>query len=257
MPTNNVEQAVLDLIPTDLAGSSEIVKQVSKVAAKESIKRHNQELARRAAKVVAAQEKEVADEAKARAGLAKDLQTKMDEERRSEEAEANYRAAQAAQALTEGDLTGVIASKMNQEDGARFLASVNRSTTRRDVQALLNSLNINMNLQLTKNDTSQLLACLLTANETQLKQLMANKKTPVAIKIVIKRLLSDMDIGDMSSLERLWDRVFGKAPITDSFSPTLVAKETIERSVIPESPVSRQTYEIIRRELYGISPEEC
>lgn len=122
------------------------------------------------------------------------------------------------------------------------------TTTKQDVVKLLQSLNINTNLQLTKNDTANLLATLLTANETQLKVLMNNRKVPIAIKTVIKALLTAANVGDMTTVERLWDRVFGKTAMTDSLSsvPGSYSMAPVAPGLIPNAPISREALILIR-----------
>ena len=117
-----------------------------------------------------------------------------------------------------------------------------QGTTRPEVVKLLNSLNINLDLQLTKTDTANLLACLLTANETQLKALYQNRKIPIAIKTVIKRIMDDSKLGNIETVEKLWDRVFGKAAMMLDL-PKQVQTAT---GIIPNTPVSREAYILIR-----------
>lgn len=123
-------------------------------------------------------------------------------------------------------------------------------TTKRDVIKLLDSLNINLSMHLTQADTYNLLSCLLTCNEGQLKALYANPKVPLAIKTVIKRIQDDARLGNIDTIERLWDRIFGKA-----------SKATLEMPVgtqiagvpglIPQTIVSREAYTIIRDTIIG------
>lgn len=117
-----------------------------------------------------------------------------------------------------------------------------QGTTRPEVVKLLNSLNINLDLQLTKTDTANLLACLLTANETQLKALYQNRKIPIAIKTVIKRIMDDSKLGNIETVEKLWDRVFGKA----GMMLDLPKQTQIATGIIPNTPVSREAYILIR-----------
>lgn len=117
-----------------------------------------------------------------------------------------------------------------------------QGTTRPEVVRLLTSLNVNLNLQLTKTDTANLLACLLTANETQLKAIYKNKKVPVAIKTVIKRILDDSLLGNIETVEKLWDRIFGKAGMMLNL-PEQTQQMT---GIIPNTPVSREAYIVIR-----------
>lgn len=117
-----------------------------------------------------------------------------------------------------------------------------RGTTRPEVVKLLTSLNINLNVQLTKQDTANLLACLLTCNESQLQALKANKKVPVAIKIVITRLLEDMKLGNMDTIDRLWDKIFGKG----AMQLNLPEEQQLQTGIIPNVPISREAYIVIR-----------
>ncbi len=117
-----------------------------------------------------------------------------------------------------------------------------QGTTRPEVLKLLTSLNINLNVQLTKQDTANLLACLLTCNESQLTALYNNKKVPIVIKTVIKRLQEDAKNGSMSTIEVLWDKVFGKGPM----SLNLPEQTQLETGIIPNQPISREAYIVIR-----------
>src|SRR5574343_1905003 len=77
-------------------------------------------------------------------------------------------------------------------------------TTKPEIAKLLHSLNINLNISLTKNDTYNLLATLLTCNETQLRALEKNNKVPLAVKIIIKRLLEDYKVASTATVEMVW-----------------------------------------------------
>lgn len=117
-----------------------------------------------------------------------------------------------------------------------------QGTARQDVLKLLASLNINLNLQLTKSDTANLLACLLTCNESQLNAIYRNKKVPLAIKTVVKRLQADAETGDIETVEKLWDRIFGK----NTMLLNLPEPAQLEKGIIPNTPVSREAYIVIR-----------
>lgn len=117
-----------------------------------------------------------------------------------------------------------------------------QGATRPEVLKLLTSLNINLNVQLSKQDTANLLACLLTCNEAQLAALYNNKKIPIVIKTVIKRLQRDVKLGNMETIERLWDRVFGK----NAMSLNLPEQTQLETGILPNMPVSREAYIVIR-----------
>ncbi len=114
-------------------------------------------------------------------------------------------------------------------------------TSRPEVLKLLASLNVNLNMQLSKNDTANLLACLLTCNSQQIDAIYSNPRIPISIKIVIKRLKDDLKVGNMSTLEKLWDRVFGKGEMIMN----LPGQETMQ-GIIPNTPISREAYIVIR-----------
>lgn len=127
-----------------------------------------------------------------------------------------------------------------EKGGARLTG-----TTRPEIAELMRRLNINLNVHLTKTDTMNLLATLLTCSEQQLNALLKNKKVPVAIKIVTKRLIEDSKVGNMESIEAIWDRVFGKAGMT--LQP--LGDSVDDGGLIPNTPVSRETY-MVMREVY-------
>ena len=85
-----------------------------------------------------------------------------------------------------------VVTKTGQEMPASQLLTLQtlQGTNRPEMAKLLNSLGINLSVRLSKTDTANLLACLLTCNETQLTALMANDKLPLALKAIIKRILS-------------------------------------------------------------------
>lgn len=121
-------------------------------------------------------------------------------------------------------------------------------TTRVEVAKLLNKLNINLNMQLTKADTMNLLATLLTCNENQLKALSKNNKVPIAVKIIINRLIMDISIGNIDTVEKLWDRVFGKSQAVLEMSQS--------SSIIPNKPMTREAYILIRESIMGRNDEQ-
>ena len=122
-----------------------------------------------------------------------------------------------------------------------------QGASRPEIQRLLQSLNINVSLQLTKADTANLLACLLTCNETQLTALLSNRKIPLVIKTIIKRLIEDERLGNIDTIERLWDRVFGKGPM----QLTNLPEQQTQMGILPNQPISREAYVIIRETLIG------
>ena len=122
-----------------------------------------------------------------------------------------------------------------------------KGTTVSKVQKILNSLNINLEVQFTRTDTMNLLATLLTCNESQLLALYNNNKVPVVIKTVIKRLLDDSKVGSMDAIEKIWDRIFGKSGMLVDLPQGANAMP----GVLPNQPVSREAYIVIRESLIG------
>lgn len=122
-------------------------------------------------------------------------------------------------------------------------------TTKREVVKLLSSLNINLSLNLTQSDTYNLLGCLLTCNEAQLNALYNNKKIPLAIKTIIKRMMDDAKLGNIETIEKLWDRIFGKAGKATLEIPS--AQPIVTQGIIPNTIVSREAYTIIRDTIIG------
>ena len=120
-----------------------------------------------------------------------------------------------------------------------------QGASRPEIVKLLTSLNINLSVQLSKQDTANLLACLLTCNESQLQALMNNKKIPVVIKTVIKRLIEDMKLGNIETVEKLWDRIFGKGQM----QLNLPEQQQLQTGILPNVPVSREAYIVIREAL--------
>lgn len=128
-------------------------------------------------------------------------------------------------------------------------------TTKRDVVKMLDSLGINLNMYLTRADTYNLLSCLLTCNEAQLEALYKNPKVPLAIKTVIKRLQEDSRLGNIETIEKLWDRIFGKADKAKIELPAGVIQQGTQiqgvQGIIPNTVVSREAYMIIRDTIIG------
>lgn len=118
---------------------------------------------------------------------------------------------------------------------------------------LLDSLNVNLDTGLSKNDTDSLLAALLTATESQLDALYNNPSVPVVIKTLVRRLLMDSTRGDTATIERLWDRLFGKPAnaLAIATPAQQQAAPAADQSIIPSTPVSREAFLILRETLMG------
>ena len=122
--------------------------------------------------------------------------------------------------------------------------------TNPEMLELFHSLSVNLNSRLNKSDTMNLLASLLTCSEEQLDALHSSARVPIALKIVIKRLLIDAQNGDMEAVEKLWDRVFGKQPAVDPTAHALPSDSPLA-GLLPSGPVSREAYLIIREHIIG------
>lgn len=142
------------------------------------------------------------------------------------------------------DITNIAKNSNSQQISPALIQSALRlqGPSRGNIAKLLASLNINLSVQLSKQDTANLLACLLTCNESQLLALQNNKKVPIVIKTVIKRLLEDMKLGNIETIEKLWDRVFGKGAMTLN----LPEQQQLETGILPNTPISREAYIVIR-----------
>lgn len=138
-------------------------------------------------------------------------------------------------------------------DPSQTLAPV-LSNRKAEVTRLMQELNVNLDRGLTKADTENLLAALLTASEVQLITIRDNPAVPVAIKTIINRLLGDVQRGDTATVERLWDRIFGKPSNNANVSLGLggqpdPALPATPQTIVPTTPVSREAYLVIRETL--------
>ena len=126
---------------------------------------------------------------------------------------------------------------------AKMHSTIASNVVRPEVERLLKALNLNFNTQLTKKDTANMLATLMTCNETQLTAILNNKRTPLVIRTIIKKLLSDSEKGDLDTIFKLWSRIFGK----ESLMPDeTIQVGNIEKGLLPQQPVSREAYILIR-----------
>lgn len=172
----------------------------------------------------------------------------LESARRKEGAEAAARAERIRENISELEAVESSPEARDYLSGGFSDLSPYAGTTKREVAMLLSSLNVNLSLSLTQQDTYNLLGCLLTCNEAQLEALYDNSRVPLAIKTVIKRLMDDAKLGNIETVERLWDRVFGKAP---AVSLSVPAAESAVPGIIPGQVVSRQALLVIKDAIYG------
>lgn len=249
MDKERIAEQLADLLPEreSVRGphkhSDEIGLQAEKIEASMSakeiarLKRNEQEKIKRAKK----QKAEIEAQAEAMGIELQEGQT-LKQAQRIAEAEERLRMIEEIEAETVDPLGVDAVVKRGGSNRAITNALKLQGASRSDVTKLLTSLNINLSIQLSKQDTANLVACLLTCNEAQLAALASNKKVPVAIKIVIKRLQEDMKLGNIGTVYDLWDRIFGK----NNMMLNLPEEQQLRTGIIPDVPVSREAYIVIR-----------
>ena len=131
---------------------------------------------------------------------------------------------------------------------------------RRDrASALLASLGLTSpdTAQMSRADLAAVLEVLLSADEASLRALHDRPDTPTSLKTIIRRVLADMQSGSLKALHSLWDRLYGRAPLTapdtlsqSSPSPSSPSspsgQQDVLHGVLPQTPVSREAYIVIR-----------
>lgn len=111
--------------------------------------------------------------------------------------------------------------------------------------------------QMSRADLAAVLEILLSADEASLRRLHDRPDTPTSLKTVIRRVLADMQSGSLKALHGLWDRLYGRTPLTASpaspagqqGSPAQQSGQLLQdalQGVLPSSPVSREAYIVIR-----------
>ena len=126
-------------------------------------------------------------------------------------------------------------------------------TTSVQIARLLKRLNIEHTIKLDKKETMDLLSVLLMCNEKQLNAMASNNKIPAVIRIIIKALQNDIKIGSLDTVEKLWDRVFGKPTQTTESTATVQSASPLT-SLIPglhDKPMSREAYIMIKERIIG------
>ena len=59
------------------------------------------------------------------------------------------------------------------------------------------------------------------------------------------RLIEDMKLGNIETVEKLWDRIFGKG----AMQLNLPEQAQLRTGILPNVPISREAYVIIRESL--------
>lgn len=257
MKTNKIAQKLADILPDRpiVPGMSnpDASKLVEQEATRIKLKQDAKELAR--IKYLERQKlKNLQAKQEKRQSLAEELgveeipdgQTEL-QARRIVEQQKRVEAIEALEAQTVEPLKATELAERHNSGRGSYSSAIRsalqlQGASRPEITKLLTSLNINLSVQLTKQDTANLLACLLTCNHSQLQALMTNKKVPVVIKTIIKRLIEDEKLGNIETVEKLWDRIFGKGPMQLS----LPEGQQLQTGIIPNVPVSREAYIVIR-----------
>lgn len=129
-----------------------------------------------------------------------------------------------------------------------------RAGTSAQVSKLLRSLNINLNMQFSKKETYDIIATLLTCNEAQLEALQSNRRVPIVIKTIIKNILLDYERGSMTTVDKLWTRLFGSDfsdnPKNQGGSTTVNILSMVP-GVDGSKPISREGYLQIKNHVFG------
>ena len=129
-----------------------------------------------------------------------------------------------------------------------------RAGTSAQVSKLLRSLNINLNMQFSKKETYDIIATLLTCNEAQLEALQTNRRVPIVIKTIIKNILLDYERGSMTTVDKLWTRLFGSDFNDNSKNQggnTTVNILSMVPGVDGSKPISREGYLQIKNHVFG------
>lgn len=124
-------------------------------------------------------------------------------------------------------------------------------TSSPQIARLLKRLNIEESIKLTKVDTMDLLSTLMMCNEKQLKAMIGNTRIPAVVRIIIKALEIDMKVGSLDTVEKLWDRIFGKPTQTTTVNDErpISALQELLPGVKPGKTISREAYLLIKEQL--------
>lgn len=127
------------------------------------------------------------------------------------------------------------------------------------IAILMEDLGINLDMKFSKKNTYDLMSVLLTCSEAQLEAMQQNSRVPVMIKTIIKSILADYKDGRMTTVERLWNRLFGPT-FTDEPQQAQAGTTINVLSVVPgigsgTRPISREGYALIRDKVFGPDAE--
>lgn len=126
------------------------------------------------------------------------------------DAEANLQALELAREQLNLSASQLIRDELDGQPLAERASTLAQENLKPEVARLLASLNMNLDLSLSGRQTELLMTSLLACNEHQIQAILNNDKVPIAVKMMAKRLVEDLKVGSVTSLESLWDRVYGK-----------------------------------------------
>lgn len=115
---------------------------------------------------------------------------------------------------------------------------------------------LDMDLTLTRSQTRDMVAAVTLLNEDQLDALCVNRRTPAVVKTIARAVLRDMEKGNLSTVDRLWDRLFGGTFEEPQPQPSTVNLLSVLPGVDGTRPVSREGYDLLRRRLLGEGGQE-
>ena len=200
-------------------------------------------------------------------------------QRQKAETEANLQALELAREQLNLSTSQLIRDEMDGQSLAPRAATLAQENLKPEVARLLASLNMNLDLSLNGRQTELLMSSLLACNEHQIAAILDNDKTPIAVKLMAKRLKDDLKAGSTTALTDLWDRLFGKGILdingqAAEYKRSLSAKQQTSQTVVnlggntqvvngrvlngqdtnrllhdaalPDQPLSREAYQMIR-----------
>lgn len=92
-------------------------------------------------------------------------------------------------------------------------------------------------------DATKLMTHILMCNRSQLEAMIKNTDLPIFLLCLIKGILTDTANGQTNTVERLFDRLFGR-----SMQPVEITGAN-RTPLIPSKPMSRKSYEAMLNEL--------
>ena len=182
--------------------------------------------------------------------------------RQKAETEANLQALELAREQLNLSTSQLIRDEMDGQSLAPRAATLAQENLKPEVARLLASLNMNLDLSLNGRQTELLMSSLLACNEHQIAAILDNDKTPIAVKLMAKRLRDDLKAGSTTALTDLWDKRSLSAKQQTSQTVVNLGGNTqvvngrvlngqdtnrlLHDAALPDQPLSREAYQMIR-----------